>query len=42
VKRALLVLAAAVLFLNALVIPTVAYADGGGNGGGCGTVICKP
>jgi len=42
VKRALLVLAATVLFLNALVIPTVAHADGGGVGGGCGQTICKP
>lgn len=41
-KRALLVLAAAVLFLNTLVIPTVARADGGGTGAGCGTTLCKP
>lgn len=41
-KRALLVLAAAALFLNTLVIPTVAHADGGGTGGGCGSTICKP
>jgi hypothetical protein len=42
VKRVLLVLAAAVLFLNTLVIPTVAHADGGGAGGGCGVTMCKP
>lgn len=42
-KRVLLVLGAAVLFLNTLVIPTVVRADGGGNGGtGCGNTICKP
>jgi len=42
-KRALLVLAAAALFLNALVIPTVAHADGGGTGGtDCGKTLCKP
>ena len=41
-KRALMVLAAAVLFLNTLVIPTVARADGGGTGGGCGGTLCKP
>jgi hypothetical protein len=42
VKRALMVLAAAVLFLNTLVIPTVAHADGGGAGAGCGGTMCKP
>jgi hypothetical protein len=42
VKRALMVLAAAVLFLNTLVIPTVARADGGGTGGDCGKTLCKP
>jgi hypothetical protein len=43
VKRVLLVLAAAVLFLNTLVIPTVAHADGGGSGGtNCGQTLCKP
>jgi hypothetical protein len=42
VKRTLLVLAAAILFLNTLVIPTVARADGGGTGGTCGQTICKP
>jgi hypothetical protein len=42
VKRALLVVAAAVLFLNTLVIPTIAHADGGGTIGGCGNTLCKP
>ncbi len=37
-KRALLVLAAAVLFLNTLVIPTVVRAEGGGTCSGA----CKP
>jgi hypothetical protein len=42
-KRMLLILAAAVLFVNSLVIPTVARADGGGTGGtNCGNVLCKP
>lgn len=41
-KRALLVLAAAVLFLNTLVIPTVAHADGGAGGTNCGSTLCKP
>ncbi|MGA8343936.1 MAG: hypothetical protein ABR881_15480 [Candidatus Sulfotelmatobacter sp.] len=41
-KRALLILGAAVLFLNTLVIPTIVKADGGGTGGGCGQTICKP
>jgi len=43
VKRMLLVVGAAVLFLNTLVIPTVVRADGGGNGGtSCGNTLCKP
>jgi hypothetical protein len=43
-KRMLLVVAAAVLFLNTLVVPTQAHADGGtGNGGACsGASACKP
>lgn len=42
-KRMLLILAAAVLFVNTLVIPTVVRADGGGSGGtGCGNSLCKP
>jgi len=43
VKKALLVVAAALLFLNTLVIPTVAHADGGPLGGTCsGSSACKP
>jgi hypothetical protein len=38
VKRALLVVAAALIFVNTLVVPTIAHADGGvgnvGSGGG--------
>jgi len=42
-KRTLLILAAAVLFVNTLVVPTVVRADGGGNGGtNCGATLCKP
>jgi hypothetical protein len=41
VKRTLLVLAAAVLFLNTL-MPTVARADGTPGGTSCGTRLCKP
>lgn len=43
-KRVLLVLGAAILFLNTLVIPTVVRADGGGGTGtNCGgTGLCKP
>jgi hypothetical protein len=43
VKRALLVVAAALMFLNTLVVPTMAHADGGGTGGNCsGQTACKP
>jgi len=43
VKRLLLVLGVAVLFLNTLVVPTAVRADGGGTGTNCGgTSICKP
>jgi hypothetical protein len=44
VKRILLVLGAAVLFLNALVVPTVVRADGGVGTTSCGSngSICKP
>lgn len=35
-KRTLLVVAAALLFLNTLVVPTVAHADGGPTVGGSG------
>jgi hypothetical protein len=41
-KRMLLVLAAAVLFVNTLVIPTVLRADGGGGTTNCGNTLCKP
>ena len=41
-KRALLVLGAAVLLLNTLVLPTAVKADGGGNGTTCGRTVCKP
>lgn len=42
VKHILLVLGAAVLFLNTLVIPTAAYADGGSTSTNCGKILCKP
>jgi len=42
VKRVLLVLAAAVLFVNTLVIPTALKADGGVGSTSCGTKLCKP
>jgi hypothetical protein len=43
-KRTLLAVAAAVLFLSTLVVPTVAHADGGSSGGNCSgsTGQCKP
>ena len=42
-KHMLLVLGAAVLFLNTLVISTAALTDGGGVGGtNCGSTLCKP
>jgi hypothetical protein len=41
-KRILLVLGAAVLFLNTLMIPTVVRAEGGSTGTSCGQVLCKP
>ncbi len=41
-KRMLLVLGAAVLFLNTLVIPTVAHADGGAGSTNCDGKVCKP
>jgi hypothetical protein len=42
VKHMLLVLAAAVLFLNTLVVPTVVRADGTPTGTNCGGSVCKP
>jgi hypothetical protein len=42
-KRMLLVLGAAIVFLSTLVVPTVVMADGGGVGGtNCGNTMCKP
>jgi len=41
-KRMLLVLSAAVLFLSTFVTPTVVRADGGNGGTGCGNTVCKP
>jgi hypothetical protein len=40
VKRILMVVAVAFMFLNTLVVPTVAHADGVGSTG-C-TTACKP
>jgi hypothetical protein len=43
VKRILLAVAAAVIFLNTLVIPTILHADGGAGGTSCGgNAMCKP
>jgi hypothetical protein len=42
VKRTLLVVAAALMFLNTLVIPTVAHADGVGGTSCGGNTLCKP
>ncbi len=42
-KRMLIVLGAAVLFINTLVIPTALRADGGtGTTTDCGAKLCKP
>jgi hypothetical protein len=43
-KRTLLVVAVALMFLNTLVVPTVAHADGGSGGGNCSgsTGQCRP
>lgn len=43
-KRALLIVAATLMFLNTLVVPTAAHADGGSTGGNCSgnTGNCKP
>jgi hypothetical protein len=42
VKRILLVLGAAVLFVNTLVIPTAVKADGTPTTTNCGMTLCKP
>jgi hypothetical protein len=42
VKRILLVVAAALMILNTLAIPTVAHADGGAGSTSCGGGMCKP
>ncbi len=44
VKRILLLLAAAVLFLSTMIVPSVAHADGGPLGGGCSgsSSSCRP
>ena len=41
-KRVLLTLGAAVLFLSTLVTPTLVKADGGGTTTGCSGGMCKP
>ena len=41
-KRALLVIATAVLFFNTFVTPAAVWADGGAGGTSCGSSICKP
>jgi hypothetical protein len=42
VKRILLTLAAAVLFINTFVVPTAVRADGGATGTNCNGSMCKP
>lgn len=43
VKRVLLVLGTAVLFMSTFVTPSLALFDGGGGGTtGCGATLCKP
>ncbi|HTS08266.1 MAG TPA: hypothetical protein VMP68_22030 [Candidatus Eisenbacteria bacterium] len=42
-KRVLLVLGAAVLFVSTMVTPSLASKDGGGGSTtGCGATLCKP
>jgi len=41
-KRVLLVLGAAVLFVSTLVIPTAVKADGTPTTTNCGMTLCKP
>lgn len=40
-KRMLLIAAAALMFVNTIVVPTFAHADGD-QGGTCGKTMCKP
>jgi hypothetical protein len=42
VKRALLAIAAALLFVNTFVMPTIAHADGIPGGTSFGGGMCKP
>jgi len=42
VKRTLLMLAAALLFLNTFVVPTLVHADGIPVTTSCGGGVCKP
>jgi len=42
VKRALLAIAAAMLFLSTFAVPTIAHADGNPGGTNCGGGMCKP
>jgi hypothetical protein len=43
-KRTLLIIATVLMFLNTIVVPTVAHADGGSAGGNCSgsTGTCRP
>jgi hypothetical protein len=41
-KRMLLVIGSAVLFLSTLVTPSAVKAEGSGGGTACGGAICKP
>jgi hypothetical protein len=41
-KRLMLVLGVAVLFLNTLVVPTAVRADGGSTSTNCDGKMCKP
>jgi hypothetical protein len=41
-KRILLIVGAAVLFVSAVVVPTALQADGLPTGTNCGTTLCKP
>jgi hypothetical protein len=43
-KRNLLIIAAVLMFLNTIAVPTVAHADGGSAGGNCSgnSGLCRP